>query len=63
MTTATAGAATKGYFFESRRRLEASYKKIANGRLAFADLSGTPIRCIDDDYAAGTMFKRRIARL
>jgi 3-hydroxybutyryl-CoA dehydratase len=65
MTTNVNGATTKGYFFEDLAvGMEASYaKKITNDDvLAFADLSGdtNPVH-LDDDYAAGTMFKQRIA--
>src|SRR5688572_13930368 len=56
---------TKGYFFEDLAvGMEASYaKKITNDDvLAFAELSGdkNPVH-LDDAYAAGTMFKQRIA--
>ena len=65
MTTNGNGATTKGYFFEDLAvGMEASYaKKITNDDvLAFADLSGdtNPVH-LDDAYAAGTMFKQRIA--
>ena len=55
----------KGYYFEDLAvGMEASYaKKITNDDvLAFAELSGdkNPVH-LDDDYAAGTMFKQRIA--
>jgi 3-hydroxybutyryl-CoA dehydratase len=54
-----------GYFFEDLAvGMEASYaKKITNDDvLAFAELSGdkNPVH-LDDAYAAGTMFKQRIA--
>jgi len=56
---------SKGYFFEDLAvGMEASYaKKITNDDvLAFAELSGdkNPVH-LDDAYAAGTMFKQRIA--
>jgi 3-hydroxybutyryl-CoA dehydratase len=59
------GAAHQGYFFEDLSvGMEASYaKKITNDDvLAFAELSGdtNPVH-LDDAYAAGTMFKQRIA--
>ena len=65
MTTNGNGATTKGYFFEDLAvGMEASYaKKITNDDvLAFADLSGdtNPVH-LDDDFAAGTIFKKRIA--
>jgi 3-hydroxybutyryl-CoA dehydratase len=65
MTTNVNGAATKGYFFEDLAvGMEASYaKKITNDDvLAFADLSGdtNPVH-LDEAYAAGTIFKHRIA--
>jgi len=65
MTTNGNGTTTKGYFFEDLAvGMEASYaKKITNDDvLAFADLSGdtNPVH-LDDAYAAGTMFKQRIA--
>jgi 3-hydroxybutyryl-CoA dehydratase len=55
----------QGYFFEDLAvGMEASYaKKITNEDvLAFADLSGdtNPVH-LDDSYAAGTIFKQRIA--
>ena len=55
----------KGYFFEDLAvGMEASYAKtITNDDvLAFAELSGdkNPVH-LDDAYAAGTMFKQRIA--
>ena len=55
----------KGYYFEDLAvGMEASYaKKITNDDvLAFAELSGdkNPVH-LDDAYAAGTMFKQRIA--
>src|SRR5262249_29998730 len=65
MTTNGNVAATKGYFFEDLAvGMEASYaKKITNDDvLAFADLSGdtNPVH-LDEAYAAGTIFKHRIA--
>jgi 3-hydroxybutyryl-CoA dehydratase len=59
------GAANQGHFFEDLAvGMEASYtKKISNEDvLAFAELSGdtNPVH-LDDDYAAKTMFKQRIA--
>src|SRR6476659_4186234 len=65
MTINGNGAATKGYFFEDLAvGMEASYAKtITNDDvLAFANLSGdtNPVH-LDDAYAAGTMFKQRIA--
>ncbi|MGD0531486.1 MAG: MaoC family dehydratase [Methyloceanibacter sp.] len=65
MTTNGNGAASHGYFFEDLAvGMEASYaKKISNEDvLAFADLSGdtNPVH-LDDAYAAGTIFKQRIA--
>ena len=64
MTTNGNGTA-KGYFFEDLAvGMEASLaKKITNDDvLAFAELSGdtNPVH-LDDAYAAGTMFKQRIA--
>ena len=55
----------KGYYFEDLAvGMEASYaKEITNDDvLAFAELSGdkNPVH-LDDAYAAGTMFKQRIA--
>ena len=65
MTANGNGAANQGYFFEDLAvGMEASYaKKITNEDvLAFAELSGdkNPVH-LDDAYAAGTMFKQRIA--
>lgn len=65
MTTNGNGTAVQGYFFEDLAvGMEASYrKKIGNEDvLAFADLTGdtNPVH-LDDAYAAGTMFKQRIA--
>ena len=65
MTTNGNGTTTKGYFFEDLAvGMEASYaKKITNEDiLAFADLSGdvNPVH-LSDDFAAGTIFKKRIA--
>jgi len=64
MNTNTNGAA-KGYFFEELEvGMEASYSKTITNEdvLAFAELSGdtNPVH-LDDAYAAGTMFKGRIA--
>jgi 3-hydroxybutyryl-CoA dehydratase len=64
MNTNTNGAA-KGYFFEDLAvGMEASYAKTITNEdvLAFADLSGdtNPVH-LDDAYAAGTIFKERIA--
>jgi 3-hydroxybutyryl-CoA dehydratase len=64
MNTNTNGEA-KGYFFEELEvGMEASYSKTITNEdvLAFADLSGdtNPVH-LDDAYAAGTMFKGRIA--
>jgi 3-hydroxybutyryl-CoA dehydratase len=64
MSTNTDGAA-KGYFLEDLSvGMEASYAKTITNEdvLAFADLSGdtNPVH-LDDDYAAGTFFKGRIA--
>ena len=64
MNTSTNGAA-KGYFFEELEvGMEASYSKTITNEdvLAFAELSGdtNPVH-LDDAYAAGTMFKGRIA--
>ncbi len=64
MDTNTNGAA-KGYFFEELEvGMEASYSKTITNEdvLAFAELSGdtNPVH-LDDAYAAGTMFKGRIA--
>jgi len=61
----TSGSLGHGYYFEDLSLgMEASYaKKITNDDvLAFADLSGdtNPVH-LDDAYAAGTMFKQRIA--
>ena len=65
MTTNGNGAATKGYFFEDLAvGMEASYarKITSDDILAFAEVSGdtNPVH-LDDAYAAGTMFKKRIA--
>src|SRR4249920_176213 len=65
MTTNGNGAATKGYFFEELAvGMEASYaRKITSEDIsAFAEVSGdtNPVH-LDDAYAAGTMFKKRIA--
>lgn len=65
MTTNGNGAVKSGYFFEDLAvGMEASYgKKITNEDVvAFAELSGddNPVH-LDDAYAAGTMFKQRIA--
>jgi 3-hydroxybutyryl-CoA dehydratase len=65
MTTNGNGATTKGYFFEDLAvGMEASYaKEITNDDvLAFAEVSGdtNPVH-LDDAYAAGTVFKKRIA--
>ena len=64
MNTSTNGAA-KGYFLEELEvGMEASYSKTITNEdvLAFAELSGdtNPVH-LDDAYAAGTMFKGRIA--
>lgn len=64
MNTNTNGAA-KGYFFEELAvGMEESYSKTITNEdvLAFAELSGdtNPVH-LDDAYAAGTMFKGRIA--
>jgi 3-hydroxybutyryl-CoA dehydratase len=63
--TSNGNGAAKGYVFEDLAvGMEASYsKKITNDDvLAFAELSGdtNPVH-LDDAYAAGTMFKQRIA--
>jgi 3-hydroxybutyryl-CoA dehydratase len=65
MTTNGDGAANQGYFFEDLAvGMEASYAKTMTNEdvLAFAELSGdtNPVH-LDDAYAAGTMFKKRIA--
>ena len=65
MTTNGNGTAIQGYFFEDLAvGMEASFsKKISNDDvLTFAGLSGdiNPVH-LDDAYAAGTMFKQRIA--
>ena len=65
MTTNGNGAATKGYFFEDLAvGMEASYARTitAEDISAFAEVSGdtNPVH-LDDAYAAGTMFKKRIA--
>ena len=65
MTTNGDGAANQGYFFEDLAvGMEASYAKTITNEdvLAFAELSGdtNPVH-LDDAYAAGTMFKKRIA--
>lgn len=65
MTTNGKGGVTQGYFFEDLAvGMEASYAKTINNEdvLAFAELSGdtNPVH-LDDAYAAGTMFKQRIA--
>ena len=65
MTTNGNGTAIQGYFFEDLAvGMEASFsKKISNDDvLTFAGLSGdvNPVH-LDDAYAAGTMFKKRIA--
>jgi 3-hydroxybutyryl-CoA dehydratase len=65
MTMNGNGAAAQGYFFEDLAvGMEASYtKKITNEDVhAFAELTGdnNPVH-LDDAYAAGTMFKQRIA--
>jgi len=59
------GELSHGYYFEDLSTgMEASYsKKITNEDvLAFADLSGdvNPVH-LSDDFAAGTIFKKRIA--
>ena len=64
MTTNGKGA-TQGYFFEDLAvGMEGSFAKKINNEdvLAFAELSGdtNPVH-LDDAYAAGTMFKQRIA--
>jgi 3-hydroxybutyryl-CoA dehydratase len=65
MVTNGNGTANQGYFFEDLAvGMEASYaKKITNDDvLAFAELSGdtNPVH-LDDAFAAGTIFKQRIA--
>jgi 3-hydroxybutyryl-CoA dehydratase len=65
MTTNGNGAATKGYFFEDLAvGMEASYARTITSEdiSAFAEISGdtNPVH-LDDAYAAGTMFKKRIA--
>jgi 3-hydroxybutyryl-CoA dehydratase len=65
MTKNGNGAANQGYFFEDLAvGMEASYAKTITNEdvLAFADLSGdtNPVH-LDHAYAAGTMFKQRIA--
>jgi len=63
--TTNGKAATPGYFFEDLAvGMEAGYAKKINNEdvLAFAELSGdtNPVH-LDDAYAAGTIFKQRIA--
>jgi 3-hydroxybutyryl-CoA dehydratase len=65
MTTNGNGTTTKGYFFEDLAvGMEARYvKKITNDDVStFAEVSGdtNPVH-LDDAYAAGTVFKKRIA--
>ncbi len=65
MSTNGNGAAKNGFFFEDLAvGQEASYAKKINNEdvLAFAELSGdtNPVH-LDDAYAAGTIFKQRIA--
>jgi 3-hydroxybutyryl-CoA dehydratase len=65
MTTNGNGDANQGYFFEDLAvGMEASYAKTITNKdvLAFADLCGdtNPVH-LDDAYAAGTIFKQRIA--
>lgn len=65
MTANGNGTDKHGYYFEDLAvGMEASYAKTITNEdvLAFAELSGdvNPVH-LDDDFAAGTIFKRRIA--